>query len=290
MKRVVAILMCGCLLASVADMSAAAGAASPEDVRKTAEATMLVTGIIDVDPSGSLHSYALDQPEKLPPAVVGVVGKALSSWAFKLSEPTDELVHSKVSLRVVAKPMADGNYKVTVEGASFFQPGPGGEWATIKDRSRQPRYPTEAVDARVSGTAYLLLRIGRDGTVEEAFAEQVNLDQYSSEVDMKHYRKLLADAALDAARHWTYTPPSNGAHVDDPFWLVRSPVVFHIKVIGTPTAEQPYGHWKTYIPGPRQELPWIGKSLANESPDAMPEDEMRSGDPRLQLITPVGGA
>lgn len=289
MKRVLAVWMCGWVLVCMANVGAAAGATSAGAIRKTAEAGMLVTGTIEVNPDGSLHNYTLDQPGKLPPVVVDVVSKTVSSWTFKLSEPTSDVVKTEVSLRVVAKPVGDGKFTVAVQGASFGEPGTRSDEVSYKDRSVQPRYPRDAISARVGGTVYLLVRIGRDGTVQEAIAEQVNLDSYGSEADMNHYRKLLSDSALEAAHHWTYNQPRTGPNVDNPYWTARIPVNFYLAGPGAPPPKQ-YGQWAAYFPGPRQTPPWTGKALANEWPDAMSGDELRTGDPRLQLVTPIDGA
>ena len=50
-------------------LSCAVLAAGPDAVRKREEATMLVTGRIDVMPDGSVHGYSIDRPEKVPAAV-----------------------------------------------------------------------------------------------------------------------------------------------------------------------------------------------------------------------------
>jgi hypothetical protein len=289
MKRVLAVWMSGCLLVCVANVGAATDATSAGAIRKTAEAGMLITGTIEVNPDGSLHNYTLDQPEKLQPVVIDVVNKTVSSWTFKLSEPTNDVVKTEVSLRVVAKPAGNGNFMVAVYGASFGQPEDRSDQISYKDHSFQPQYPMFANYARVGGVVYVLVRIGRDGAVQEAIAEQVNLDKYGSEADMNRYRKLLADSALEAARHWTFNPPRMGPDVDNPYWTARMPVNFHLIGPGASPAKE-YGQWEAYFPGPRQTPPWTGKVLANESPDAMSGDELRTGNSRLQLVTPVGGA
>ena len=97
--------------------------AAAENVRKTAEGSMLVTGSVEVNPDGTLHGYTLDQPEKLPPEVVSVIGKSISTWEFKLSGATKEVVTAKMNLRVVAKPAGDGNYMIAVAGSSFGDAG-----------------------------------------------------------------------------------------------------------------------------------------------------------------------
>ena len=286
MKRVSMMWLCGWLLAGAVGT---AHAATASQVQKTAEAGMLVTGTVEVNPDGSLHGYTLDNPEKLPPVVVDVVNKTVHAWEFKLSGPITEVLKTKMSLRVVAKPLGDGQFSVAVQGSSFGDKGPRGDQVYFKDRPR-PVYPQPAINARVSGTAYLVLRIGRDGTVQEAIAEQVNLDQYDREASMERYRKWLADASLQAAKQWTFNTPTSGAEVDNPYWVVRVPVNFNLRAWGAPRATPAYGQWEAYIPGPRQTPPWIGKALASESPDAMADGEVGSGDARLQLIKPTGGA
>ncbi len=286
MKRVHIVWLCGWLLAGAVGTATAATA---EQVRKTAEASMLVTGTVEVNPDGSLHGYALDQPEKLPPVVVDAVNKAIHAWEFKLSGPTTEVVKTKMSLRVVAKPVGDGQFSVAVQGSSFGDKGQRSDQVYFRDRA-PPVYPQLAISARVSGTAYLVLRIGRDGTVQEAIAEQVNLDQYDLESAMERYRKWLADASLRAARHWTFNIPTSGAEANDPYWVVRVPVNFSLFPGGVMPRKPSYGKWEAYIPGPRQTPTWIGKALASESPDAVADGDVGSGDPRLQLIKPVGGA
>ncbi|RDI97311.1 energy transducer TonB [Dyella solisilvae] len=289
MKRVVVVLMFGWLLVGATHALAATGEKTEEDVRKTAQGAMLVTGTIEVNPDGTLRNYTLDHPEKLKPVVVAVIGKALSSWRFNMSAPTTEVVKTQMSLRMVATPMGDGKYKVAVEGASFGDSGTTGYQVSYKEHKWQPKYPNEAISAFVSGKVYLMVRIGRDGTVQEAIAEQVNLDQYGTEADMDRFRKVLADASLLAARHWTFNIPTRGPDVDDPYFVARIPCTFTLQAPGLPKPKG-YGEWQTYIPGPRQTPPWSGKALANQSPDAVSGDGLQTGDSRLQLVTPVGGA
>ncbi|WP_130619211.1 energy transducer TonB [Dyella amyloliquefaciens] len=276
----------GCCLLSLA----ALGAAHAQSVRKTAEASMVLTGTVDVNPDGSLHGYTIDKRELVPSDVAAIVDKNVSRWTFKLSSPTTEVIHTKMSLLVLAKPMGDDKYSVTVSGSSFGEnDGSNGESVSYKSHKPNPTYPKAAVSARVSGTAFLLLRIGRDGTVEEAVAEQVNLDQYGTANEMRQYRKMLADASLLAARQWTYNVPTHGKSVNDPYWQVRVPVSFNLLPFGERPKET-YGRWHGYIPGPRETPPWISQTLLGEAPDAMPDDGLHAGNSALRLATPLGGS
>lgn len=278
------------LLGSALAAGNAWGGATAESVRKSAEASMLVTGTVEINPDGSLHGFSLDQPEKLPAPVVDVIGKNIPRWSFKLSAATTEVVKSKMSLRILAKPMGDGKYSINLAGASFGDDNnQSDEFVRFKSR-QQPHYPRPAVDARVSGTVYLLLRIGRDGTVQEAIAEQVNLDQYGTNKEMIEFRKVLASASLAAAKDWTYNLPSRGQAINDPYWVVRVPVNFHLNEAGKPIKEHVYGAWDAYIPGPRQSAPWVSQTLLSEAPDAMSDNGLHTGNASLQLMTPLGGS
>jgi TonB family protein len=290
MKLGSAIWFCA-LLGCASGVVEAAGAAGAAEVRKTAEASMLVTGMVEVNPDGSLHGYSLDHPEKIAPAVIDVIGKSLANWEFSLSAPTTDVVKSKMSLRILAKPAGNVAFNISIAGASFGDDDNNtGDTVRYKSRLPTPQYPRRAIDARVSGTVYLLLRIGRDGSVQDVFTEQVNLDQYGDENAMKLYRKVLADASMDAAKKWTYNLPTRGKAVDDPFWVVRVPVNFNLRQWGAPEKETPYGSWSAYIPGTRQSAPWISPDLAQESPDAVPDGALHTGNGSLRLKTTLSGS
>lgn len=264
--------------------------AGPNDLRKTAEASMLVTGWIDVAPDGSVHDYTIDRPEKIPPSVIDLIQKSIPGWKFHFAEHVDAIQRAKMNLRIIARPIDDQHDSVAISGATF---GDGGASATdhvtFKDRP-PPKYPRAAVDARVNGTVFLLLRVGRQGQVEDAAVEQVNLGVYGREAQMAHFRSVLGDAALEAARKWTYNLPSTGSHVMDPYWYVRVPVAFNLRVMGTPH-ENNYGKWEPYIPGPRASIPWAkNDNRLSSSSDAIPEGGISQADPLLQLTTALGGA
>ena len=86
-----------------------ASMAGAQAARKTAEGSMVVTGSLEVNPDGTLHGYTLDQPEKLPPVVVDVLGKSIAHWQFRLSSPSTQVIKTRMGVRVVARPVGDGN-------------------------------------------------------------------------------------------------------------------------------------------------------------------------------------
>lgn len=272
-------------------LSGAALAAGPAAVRKRVQASMLVTGMIEVAPDGSVQQYTLDQAEKLPDSVKGVLGRSIAAWKFKPVEVDGQpvIAKAKMSLRVVATPLGDEQYSVGVAGAWFGdrasrQSGVNAQTISYKDQKR-PAYPMNAVRAGVSGTVYALLKVGRDGKVADAEAEQVDLRVLASDGELNIWRRVLAEAALSALRRDTFNLPTVGPQVDKPFWVARIPVTFDLS--SEPAVA--YGHWQAYVPGPVHRPEWADKHKLAGSPDAVPEGGLLLADQSLHLMTPLGG-
>lgn len=271
-------------------MACAAWAESPAEVRKQAEASMLVTGSVEILPDGSVQGYALDHAEQLPAAVVQLIQQNVPGWKFQFDNPPAVATKAKMSLRLLARRMDDAHDAISISAAQFGQDDKvPGESISYKTRL-PPRYPSRALYSKVSGTVYLLLRVGRDGRVEDAAAEQVNLTVYASGRDMQFFRDDLAKAALMAAREWTFNIPTIGKHVADDYWVAKVPVNFDIRPRGT-YKDMPYGKWQAYVPGPRQLVPWVEKKkLLTGAADAVPDGGLYQINQGLQLTTPLGGA
>jgi hypothetical protein len=136
-----------------------------------------------------------------------------------------------------------------------------------------------------------LLRVGRQGQVQEAVAEQVNLVVVDNDEEMERWRKMLANSALAAARKWTFDLPTSGGHVNDDYWVARVAVVYGLRRYDEIRADD-YGKWQPYVPGPKQPLPWIADPrLLSGSADALPDGGIHPLEKDgLRLMTPPGGA
>lgn len=282
MKRLLLGLLCLCL-------SFALLAAGPSEVRKRAEASLLVSGSIVVATDGSVSDYAIDQPDQLPSGVVELIQKTSASWHFApvLVDGKPTSAKAKMSLRVIAKALDDGNYAISIRSAYF-----GGDEApgtTISEEHMSiPVYPKDAAGDGVSGTVYLGLLINRQGKVEKVAAEQVNLNVVDNDAGMNRWRRLLADAAISAARQWTFKLPTSGPHAHDDHWGARIPANFVLAGKGDPLSAK-YGKWSVYIPGPVQSIPWF-ESGSQIDMDAIPDGQLAQVGNGLQLLTPVGGS
>ncbi len=251
---------------------------------------MLVTGTIVVAPDGSVSSYMVDHPEKLPSGVLEIIGNTLPRWKFKPVLRDGQAVAAKatMSLRIVARELTGKNFAVSVQSASFGTEAPGESITYLNHPS--PKYPYDAVDSRVSGTVYMLMKVGRQGTVIDVAAEQVNLRVQGPPELMKRWRDDLAKASLATVKKWTFKLPTSGAQVDYPYWYARVPINFTVSPIDHPSTEV-YGHWVGYVPGPREVIPWLDQThLALGSADAVPDGSIEPLGSGLQLTSGLKGS
>ena len=251
----------GWLATALALMAFTASAGSAKEIRKQAEASVLLTGTVEVAADGSLRGYRLDHPEMIDAPVRDLIDRNVKSWSFEVDSlpdgvPANATIVNTMSILVVAKKLENDDYALRLAG-SYFSPKenePGTE-LTYK-RHTPPTYPFDAVRARVTGKVYLLVKVGRDGKVEDAMAEQVNLGVVAwNEKEMERWRNVLAASSLKAVKQWTFTVPTRGEQADQPYFLARVPIEYDIHPEGTAKPSK-YGEWATYIPGPRSPNPW----------------------------------
>lgn len=256
-------------------------------VRKQVEASMLVQGEVVVDERGAVADYTLKDPDKLPEGVVAFVRNSLAGWSFDppVVDGKPVRLRNDMSLLLVAKKLDDDNFLMRVQAASFYPKSTGDGYEISSKEMEPPRYPTAAARGGVQGTVYLVVKVGRDGLVQDVAAEQVNLRLVTSENVMRKFREMLADASINAARKWQFVPPTRGNSVDAEFWSVRVPVDFFMG-----TQQPKYGRWVAYVPGPREKASWVDQDLAEMSPEAMIAGQPRQlGKDGLRLRTPLGG-
>ena len=254
-------------------------------VRKQAELSMLIKGEITVDHNGRVDAYTLKDPEELPPGVVAFVGNSIDTWAFEPQKLNGQpvVVRNRMRILVVARPQEEGGYQIRLQSVSFSPLSTKEGYELVSQTMAPPRYPVNAARSGVGGSVYLVLRVGRDGKVQDAVVEQVNLRAVASEGVMDRVRRMFAVASLSAGRGWTFTPPTQGDEASLDYWSVRTPIDFYMG-----HDEPKYGQWRAYIPGPRQSVPWVDSDLLRISPEALAEGSTdmlsKSG---LRLLTPL---
>lgn len=255
-------MRCSLFLAVALALGGSFGAAAPDAaaqtraaVRQTAEGSMVLTGQINIGTEGQVEGFALDQREKVAGDLAGFVDRSVQTWRFEPIMRDGKPVHARtrVSIRLSAKSGPDGNDLVTLESASFGEYDRDSTEQVTSIKLQPPVFPTPAADMGGRGEVLLIVQVGRDGTVMDVIAEQVNLRVAGDARQMQKLRDLFARQSVNAARRWTFRVPTTGDSKDEPFWTVRVPVDF-----GYSDKELAfgYGQWRVYIPGPRAEASW----------------------------------
>lgn len=281
----------GALLVAVLAIAQSALAQGVAAVRKQAEASLRVTGSINIATDGRVESVELDTPEKLPKGIAAFVGRNVAGWTFEpvLVDGKPRRALNRMSALVVGKSLGDGQMEVSIRGADFGDDQAIPEAERVSGRQmKPPGYPMAAAQSGVQGTAYLLVKVERDGSVGDVATEQVNLRIAANEAQMNQHRERFARTAMAAARKWTFAPPTVGEQATQPHWVVRVPVAFSFQ------GQAPrYGTWEVYVPGPRARPMWAPDEEApGFSPDALADGGIHlAGEKRgSRLLTPLDGA
>lgn len=280
-------------LSSIAATQARPGA---EQAHMQIEASMNVAGELTLTPDGTVTAVKLADEASLPPALRERIKRSVASWRFDPVRDNGSALPAQLpmSLLLVAKQGEGENYLVSIRSAHFG--GQAQDATSVRTNDmRPPRYPEAAFRAGATGVVYLMLKIGRDGKVQDLIAEQVNLTSLVPESKRARLRQAFADAASTKARAWTFLPPTEGPDVKAPYWVMRVPVSFDI---GTSPrdliAAQQVQKWRSYLPGPRQAAPWDeqrGAATSSDSPDALPASGLFSARGEgVRLVTPLQGS
>lgn len=268
----------------------AAFAGGPGAVRKQVESSMVLTGKIQVDAQGRVTTHSLDDADKVPVGVAALIDKAVPSWTFEPMRLDGKPVRvaTDMRIRVVAHKLDADHYEVAIRSATFGE-GTGDPQEDLQAVDMAPpNYPMAAARAGATGTVYLLVRVGRDGKVIDAIAEQTNLKFIDNENAMARWRRVFEDASTRQARKWTFAPPTQGEDAGEESWVARVPVVFSF---GSPNTALPaYGRWESYVPGPRQRNPWgHDEEGIGFSPDTLAPGQIYLAGSGLKLLTALSG-
>jgi len=256
--------------------------------RRQVEATMNVTGSLDVDDRGNVTSYAIDQPEKLPAGVAQLLGQALPKFRFEPArhDGLPQSVHATMNLVVAASQVDPRHIAILLRSARFTDADvPLTERITLRSKI-DPRYPADAAFAGVGGAVYVAVRIDRTGNVLDAQVQQVNLFLTDSQPKMRHWRNVLGQATLAAVHRYTFNIPTTGPHANDPAFTGILPVTYRIgdTVPG-------YGQWEGYVPGPRENIAWMEHDSDDIGVDSetIPDGTFAETGIGLKLLTPLAG-
>lgn len=269
-----------------------ANAQTARAVRATAEMSMVLSGRIEVTAEGAVSSLVLDQKSILAPGIASFVEGTIGSWRFEptLRDGNAVAVRAPLRVRLRGTSKADGGYEVSMTSVDFSEYDPKATDSVTRVQMTPPRYPEEVYRSGGQGEVLLVVKIARDGTVADVVAEQVNMTVVARERTLAKMREMLAKAAVSSARTWTFNPPTTGEASTRDSWTVHIPVNFALGDDRNAGRER-YGRWRTFIPGPRQAVPWRkADPIEQAGSDLLPEGGiyMVDGAKRgLRLLTPL---
>ncbi|HAV72974.1 MAG TPA: TonB-dependent receptor [Stenotrophomonas sp.] len=282
-----ALAFCGVGLSVVPD----AAAQTVRAVREQAQASMVLTGQIDLDTEGKVEGFQLDKRDQVNSAIARFVEGEVRSWRFEpvMTDGQPLKARTPVSIRLGGSAGPDGSQLVTLLAASFETYNQAATDVVTLLKTVPPVYPRDVFAAGGRGDVVLLLQVGRDGKVAGVATEQVNLRVVANESSMRSVRDKLSRVSEAAARKWTFNVPTTGEYKDEATWTVRVPV--HFALYGD---REGYGRWDVYVPGPRKQAPWrADRALAADAnADLLPTGGVFMADAPANgptLLTPLGG-
>lgn len=256
----------GTLLLAALALPATVAAQGVAAVRKQVEMSMILTGKVSIAADGRVSGLQVDQEGEVPAPVAQLVRDAVPRWNFDplpAGAPA-ATVDTPMTLRVVLRPSPEqGEDRFVLRIASAAFGDIAAEEMPRMVSAPPPRFPQDALSARMPATVYLVVRVGRDGRVADAFAEQVNLFALGTQQQMDRFRQQFVGTSLAAVKRWRFAPPTRGQDVDADSWQVRVPVDFVFN-----TQRPKPGAWQVYVPGPRQRASWA-REAADHGVDAV---------------------
>ena len=185
------------------------------EVLRKAEIGMVVTGFVEIEPDGSVSSHEITGRGELPDYVVAMVDEAAATWRFEPIEQDGVPVRARtqMSLRLVAQALGEGEeFVVRIDNGSFGGYDPEDTGRVVAKRMTPPQYPLEMLTRMAEGTVYLLVKVGRDGRVQDLAVERVNLGQYAVEGEMEQRRRPRAGQWMAYIPGPALPVPEWGAH------------------------------------------------------------------------------
>ncbi len=274
--------------------ASAASAVRNDHVRQQVEASMLVTGVRVVARDGAVKAYKLDRVDELPPDTQALLAELVPTWQLDVTKadgsPLQAPAMVKMSVQLVARPIpgVDDQFKVTVGDTAFHDPKAPVE-VKAQEKLTPPKYPVHAWRSGMSGIVYLVLRLNPEGTVAETHVQRVDMTVVSNEKTLRKFGKILAEAAVDAAKQWTFTIAPE--RLDRPMPVtVRVPISFALGG-SNPTPLAKYGQWHAYVSGSYAPIPWQNRTADgndNGIGALVPNQLYPTDDAPIKLRRPAG--
>ena len=225
-----------------------AGVVETGDLRNQVVGSMRLTGTLVVGADGAITAYAIDHADKVPPEVLRHVARYVPRWRVMKG---GDAGNKRFGVRVMATSRGDGYFALSLVGASIIEKQRPDEEMSFDRPRKRPSYPHSLGRIGVSGTVYVVVKVGRDGEVEDFVTEQVNLNLVGTSAEVVKAQADFAAHTAAAVRQWKFRWPEAGPNAGQPYLVARVPVDYILN------QRRGYAEWEYYVPGPRRTASWM---------------------------------
>lgn len=221
-----------------------------ESTPRAATFEMTARGTVTIEPDGRVSAATLDMPRETRQIYLD----AIRRWTFQPvvvdGQPARVLAHFMIE--ATARPVEGSKDQMQLgfDNVWFLDPPTaesGGEPRSASSSLTPPRYPQRAAVAGYGGTVDVLVKLDSEGRVFEAGVANLALgvSAIRQQRAAETFARLLAEAAVGAARSWTVSDPGS---IEAGSAII--PVSFH-------PPQRPIDGWQPRIPLEVTPLPWM---------------------------------
>lgn len=226
------------------------------------DAYMFVDGEVSVSDVGRVTAHRIDT--EVEPQIKALVDRVVARWLFEPVRIGDAASAFTSNMRVTLHGVAkDGELIVRVEDVEFRDSVIARQGQSI-DRSiraahmQPPRFPREALKARLEGRTMIALRVDRTGQVIDAVVSHTDLVGTSrSEKTLARARGMLEQSSLSALKQWRFELADNAIPEGQSDTSVLIPVSYSVSDRQGGKGWVEAGRWSILTLGQKQRIDWL---------------------------------
>lgn len=238
--------------------------------------TLDASGEIEIGPDGRVIAHRLD--DRLREPVARAIARTVETWTFEpvLEDGKPVIAVTRMHLVIEAIEQSKDAVALRLKHVWF-----GDQLTRVE--SKAPRYPTDAIRARLDAHVVLALRLDETGRVVDAHPFRTSFAPGVTDGVAKRFRPRFEKACVEAALHWRYD-----ADVSRPGGVtVFAPVVYTIDRGGQRGTQ---GRWLAWEPGEALQPPWLSAHAVGTDTPALAEGTAMLADERIRLKTDAVGS
>ncbi|MGY3266195.1 hypothetical protein [Lysobacter sp. HA35] len=288
MKHRLTLLLCAALAASSAHAAVTPLPAMEEPILVTRVDCRIV-----IDKQGNVAEYV--PKTELPAPVAARVADLVKALRFEPVEVDGRVVNAETTMRVAvsAKMLDDGGMRLAIDNLTFppEKPTSPGAPSTAYSKRISIHFPEEALRLGLDADVLVALRLGADGHVLDAAAQQSALvHQRGNPREVAKALAIFERAALASLRGWQANPASlqDKDRVGDGY-VTYMPVQFRTASQGQKPSFDGVGQWTLETRTVKRVPAWVPVTATAPQPGAsdLADGEQSGINTRYRLVAPL---